>query len=35
MRDLWKQKDLGTFKDEFKADVPEHGVVLVSLRKIR
>lgn len=35
VRDLWKQKDLGTYKDEFKADVPEHGVVLVSLRKIR
>lgn len=33
VRDLWRQKDLGTFNSEFKAEVPEHGVVLVSLRK--
>jgi alpha-galactosidase len=33
VRDLWRQKDLGTFDGEFKADVNQHGVVLVSLRK--
>lgn len=33
VRDLWRQKDLGTFNGEFKTEVPEHGVVLVSLRK--
>jgi len=33
VRDLWRQKDLGTFDGEFKADVAQHGVVLVSLRK--
>jgi alpha-galactosidase len=32
VRDLWRQKDLGVFEGEFKADVPRHGVVLVSLR---
>lgn len=32
VRDLWRQKDLGTFTDEFKADVNQHGVVMVSLR---
>jgi alpha-galactosidase len=32
VRDLWRQKDLGTFEGEFKADVPRHGVVLVRLR---
>lgn len=33
VRDLWRQKDLGTFEDEFSADVRPHGVVMVSLRK--
>ena len=27
VRDLWRQKDLGTFDGEFKAHVPRHGVV--------
>lgn len=35
VRDLWRQKDLGVFNGEFKADVPQHGVVMVSLRKMR
>jgi len=34
VRDLWRQKDLGTFENEFAADVRRHGVVLVSLRRI-
>ena len=31
VRDLWRQKDLGTFNNEFAAKVPKHGVVLVRL----
>jgi alpha-galactosidase len=31
VRDLWRQKDLGTFQDSFSAEVPRHGVVLVKL----
>jgi alpha-galactosidase len=32
VRDLWRQKDLGTFEDQFSASVAADGVVLVSLR---
>ncbi len=32
IRDLWRQKDIGVFEGEFKTDVPQHGVVMVSLR---
>jgi alpha-galactosidase len=31
VRDLWRQKDLGSFQNEFTADVNPHGVVLVQL----
>src|SRR5262249_36190982 len=31
VRDLWRQKDLGTFEGEFSADVRPHGVVMVQL----
>jgi alpha-galactosidase len=31
VRDLWRQKDLGQFKDQFQAQVPRHGVVLVRM----
>jgi alpha-galactosidase len=31
VRDLWRQKDLGKFKGEFKAIVPRHGVVLIRV----
>ena len=31
VRDLWRQKDLGKFKQEFQAEVPRHGVVFVRL----
>jgi alpha-galactosidase len=31
VRDLWRQKDLGEFKDKFEATVASHGVVLVRL----
>jgi len=33
VRDLWRQKDIGVFTDEFSADVNPHGVVMISLRK--
>jgi alpha-galactosidase len=33
VRDLWRQKDLGKFKSEFKAEVPRHGVVLIKIGK--
>ncbi len=32
VRDLWRQKDLGSFETEFTAKVPRHGVVLIRLR---
>jgi alpha-galactosidase len=31
VRDLWRQKDLGKFKDSYTATVPRHGVVLVKV----
>lgn len=31
IRDLWRQKDLGTFEKEFQADVPAHGSVLLKI----
>jgi alpha-galactosidase len=31
VRDLWRQKDLGVFSDQFAATVPSHGVVLVRM----
>jgi len=33
VRDLWKHADLGAFKDEFSADVPSHGVVMIRIAK--
>jgi alpha-galactosidase len=33
VRDLWRQKDLGTFENAFKTDVPRHGVVLVKISR--
>ena len=35
VRDLWRQKNLGTFKDEFRTSVPRHGVVLVKIRPVK
>ena len=31
VRDLWRQKNLGTYKERFEAKVPRHGVVLVRI----
>jgi alpha-galactosidase len=33
VRDLWRQKDLGTFADGFESSVPPHGVVLVKVSR--
>lgn len=33
VRDLWRQKELGTMPDGFEVDVPSHGVVLLKLAK--
>ena len=33
VRDLWRQKDLGVFKDSFSSCVKSHGVVFVNVRK--
>jgi alpha-galactosidase len=31
VHDVWRQKDIGTFADSFKAEVPAHDVVLVRV----
>ena len=31
VRDLWRQKDLGKFAKEYRAEVPRHGVALVRI----
>lgn len=33
VRDLWRQKDLGTYKQKFGAQVPPNGVVVVRIGK--
>jgi alpha-galactosidase len=33
VRDLWAHKDLGSFADQFTADVPSHGVVLITVSR--
>ncbi|MHB2153055.1 hypothetical protein ACX8XN_01510 [Calditrichota bacterium GD2] len=33
IRDLWRQKDLGSFKSTFNTIIPEHGVTLVKIFK--
>ncbi len=35
VRDLWRQKDLGQFTDEFTASVPLHGVVFVRVWPVK
>ncbi|HLP16236.1 MAG TPA: NPCBM/NEW2 domain-containing protein [Bacteroidota bacterium] len=35
VRDLWRQKDLGTFEHTFESDVPFHGVMLVKITPVR
>jgi len=33
VRDLWQHKDLGSVNDEFSAEVPTHGVVMIKVAK--
>ncbi len=35
VRDLWRQKDLGTFGESFAAEVPYHGVVLIKVTPVK
>jgi hypothetical protein len=35
VRDLWRQKDLGEFKDEFAAELPSHGAGLYRVTAIK
>ena len=35
LRDLWRQKDLGTFSDTYSAEVPSHGVLLLKLSPVK
>jgi len=32
VRDLWRQRDLGSFDNPFEASLPSHGVLLVKIR---
>jgi alpha-galactosidase len=31
VRDLWRQKEMGSFKDKFSASVGRHGVMLIRM----
>jgi alpha-galactosidase len=33
VRDLWAHKNLGTIVDQFSANVPSHGVVLITVKR--
>lgn len=35
VRDLWRQKEVGTFDDQFQTSVPKHGVVLVKINAVK
>jgi alpha-galactosidase len=35
VRDLWQQKDLGSFADGFSAPVPAHGAVMVKIGRAK
>jgi alpha-galactosidase len=35
VRDLWRQKDIGTFQDGFECEVPRHGVSFVRVGTIK
>ena len=32
IRDLWKKKNIGKFKEKYSAQVPSHGVVMVKVK---
>ena len=33
VRDLWKHEDLGKVADQYSAEVPSHGVVMIKIGK--
>src|SRR5260370_32688472 len=33
VRDLWKHEDLGEIADQYSAEVPSHGVVMIKIAK--
>ena len=33
VRDVWRQKDLGHYSNNFNAEVPSHGVILITIKK--
>ncbi|OHB63760.1 MAG: hypothetical protein A2Y76_05990 [Planctomycetes bacterium RBG_13_60_9] len=35
IRDLWRQKDLGTFESRFSTTLPRHGVTMIRLYPVR
>jgi alpha-galactosidase len=35
VRDLWRQKDVGVFSDQFEAKVPRHGAMLVRVSPVK
>jgi alpha-galactosidase len=32
VRDVWRQKDIGVFENNFETDIPYHGVVLIKVK---
>ncbi|MBI5021576.1 MAG: NPCBM/NEW2 domain-containing protein [Ignavibacteriales bacterium] len=32
VRDVWRQKDIGVFENQFEADIPYHGVILIKCK---
>jgi alpha-galactosidase len=34
IRNLWKQKDIGIYNDQFSVMVPRHGVVMVKISRM-
>ena len=35
VRDVWRQKNLGVFRNDFATEVPYHGVKLVRVWEMR
>ncbi|HSM49700.1 MAG TPA: NPCBM/NEW2 domain-containing protein [Draconibacterium sp.] len=35
LRDVWRQKDLGEFEQEFQTEIPHHGVILLKMYPLK
>ncbi len=35
VRDVWRQTNIGTFENQFEAEVPYHGVVLIKVTEVK